>query len=369
MSKGKPPFKNNKPRAPSSKGATSPIAWASALLALALAVAAGLYLRAKSSVPPIAPARIEQDEEGPKEVYTHAESFAANWAARTGVDDPCWRTDDWHSVPFSVESAGEDELDVEALTQYILSKEDEWMSLPIRDWKDKSGPAYNTTSARYDQFNALSDAKTVPVVAALKRFIKRSVRSYLRCVASHDEYFTPGTPAGDYFSTILARIPPSRLWIMCWVNIFRHDRQHANALHYHVHNWPYQGYVSVTSESSGTEFRSNVHTSRRWRFDHKHGMLFLLPGGTLHASTPWTKPDLPRITVAFNIAPDWTARTDAPHLFNMWVWEELISETEAAQMRRAGEQWGMIVDRPPVWYEKCMVGNPGICPGRGIPQV
>ena len=43
--------------------------------------------------------------------------------------------------------------------------------------------------------------------------------------------------------------------------------------------------------------------------------------------------------------------------------------TEAAQMRRAGEQWGMIVDRPPIWYDECMVGDPGICPERGIPQV
>lgn len=354
-----------------SKG-PSPVAWAAlgaAVPALAVAAAAGLYLRA-SSLPTIAPARLEQDAEGAKEVFTHAESFEASWAARGDSSDPCWRTDDWHGVPFSVESALPDELDVEALAEYLLSKEDEWMSLPIRDWKETSGPAYNTTSARYDQFNVLTDADSVPVVGALKRFIRRSVRSYLRCVASRGEYFEVGSAAGDYFSQILKRIEPQRLWIMCWVNIFRHDRQHANALHWHVHHWPYQGYLSVTSESSGTEFRSNVHTSRRWRFDHKHGMLFLLPGGTLHASTPWRKPSVPRLTVAFNVAPDFLVRPDVPQRFHKWVWEELFTAEETAQMRAAGEDaggWGMIVSRPPNPYEECMVGDPGICPGRGVP--
>ena len=91
------------------------------------------------------PAAVEKDAEGEMEVYSF-KSFASSWAERVNSSDPCWRTDDWHGVPFSVESAGAEELDIEALTEYLLTKESEWMQLPIRDWKDKAGPAYNTTS-------------------------------------------------------------------------------------------------------------------------------------------------------------------------------------------------------------------------------
>ena len=221
-----------------------------------------------------------------------------------------------------------------------------------------------TLAARYDQYNVLTDAKPVPVVGALKRFIKRSTRSYLACIASRREYFEPGSdPAGDYFSQILEAGPPAPLYIMCWVNVFRHDLEHANALHWHLHNWPFQGYLSVTSEGSGTVFRSNVRPERRWRFDHKHGLLFLLPGGTLHASTPWTHPTRPRITVAFNIAPTALVQPDNPLRYHKWVWEELFSADEAMAIRAASqsrEQWAMIVRRPPDTYASCMKGL-GVC--------
>jgi len=264
-------------------------------------------------------------------------------------------------VPFSVERATEEELDIEALTAHLLEKEKEWMQFPIRDWKDTSGSAYNTTSARYDQYNVLTDADTVPVVAALKRFIKRSARNYLACVASSPQYYDKDSTAGEYFSQILAAIPPLPLYIMCWVNVFRADRKHANALHWHIHNWPFQGYLSVTSEGSGTMFRSNVQTERRWRFDHKAGLLFILPGGTLHSSTPWTREDVPRITVAFNLAPPQNARPQDPTFFNKWVWEELFSAAELQEMREQKERWAMITQRPPIRYSACMVNGAGVC--------
>ena len=309
----------------------------------------------------IVPAALERDAEGEVEVYSFNQSFASSWATRTNASDPCRRVDDFHGVPFSVESAGADELDIEALAAHLLAKEGEWMQLPIRDWNDKAGPAYNTTSARYDQYNVLADAASVPVVGALKRFIKRSARNYLACVASRREYFETGSAAGDYFSQIMESWPPEPLYIMCWVNIFRHDRQHANALHWHLHNWPFQGYLSVTSEGSGTSFRSNVRPERRWRFEHKHGLLFLLPGGTLHASTPWIYPERPRITVAFNIAPIAQVQPDNPARFHTWVWEELFSIAEVQAFRAAAhERWAMIVRRPPDTYHACMKGL-GVC--------
>ena len=93
---------------------------------------------------------------------------------------------------------------------------------------------------------------------------------------------------------------------------------------------------------------------QRWRFDHKPGMLFILPGGTLHSSTPWTKPDEPRITVAFNLAPPANARPHEPAFFERWVWEELFSVEELQKMRRQGERWAMIVRRPPDRYTPCV---------------
>jgi len=342
-------------------------------VASAAVVALSFSRRALShSAPPrIVPAALEWDAEGAFEVYEHSESFAAAWAERTNWSDPCWRTDDWHGVPFSVESAGKEELDVDALTDYLLSKESEWMALPIRGWKDEDGPAYNTTSARFDQYNVLTDADSVPVVGALKRLIKRAARNYLVCVATCANYFAQGSPIGDYFAPILRAIEPQTLYIMCWVNVFRHDRQHANSLHWHIHHWPFQGYLSVTSEGSGTVFRSNVHTDRRWRFEHRRGMLFLLPGGTLHASTPWTRRDTPRITVAFNLAPAQLVRPDDPARFHKWVWEELITADEATRWRAAGERWAMIVQRPPIPYLNCMVNGDGVCaatPTSGSPE-
>ena len=53
----------------------------------------------------------------------------------------------------------------------------------------------------------------------------------------------------------------------------------ANAIHWHIHHWPFQGYVSVNSESSATLFRSNVQTGRRIPFEtgsfNMHSLLSL----------------------------------------------------------------------------------------------
>ena len=246
-----------KPKIP--KKNSGGIGLAGPLVVVTISVALGVWWWLHDSkLLRIAPARVDVDHQGEIEIYDYNGSFAPVWASRSDDTDPCWRTDDWHGVPFSVEKASEEELDMEALTAHLLEKEKEWMQFPIRDWKDKAGSAYNTTSARYDQYNVLADAETVPVVAALKRFIKRSAMNYLSCVASSPGYFDREHPAGEYFSQILTAIPPTPLYIMCWVNVFRHNRKHANALHWHVHNWPFQGYLSVTSEGSGTQFRSNV---------------------------------------------------------------------------------------------------------------
>ena len=80
----------------------------------------------------------------------------------------------------------------------------------------------------------------------------------------------------------------------------------------------------MNSESSGTLFRSSVDTSKRFRVDHKTGMLFLLPGGTLHRTTPWRLKEEPRITVAFNLA---------FYEKQGFVSEELFSEAEVERRK------------------------------------
>jgi hypothetical protein len=229
------------------------------------------------------------------------------------------------------------------------------MRLPVRDWQNSQGPAYNTTTARYDQYNILADADTVPVVRALRAFIKRSVRQFLACVASSEQYYDASHgKAGEYYSSILQRLSPMPLYIMCWVNIYRHN----HALHWHVHHWPYQGYLSVASEGSSTLFRSNVDPMSRWRFEHKNGLLFILPGGTLHSTTPWTNIEEPRITIAFNVAPAANVQPQNPKHYNLYSWIKLFTAAEVRQLKAASrEKWGMIVRKPPDRYHECMYGR------------
>lgn len=176
----------------------------------------------------VTPASLAPDGEGDMEIYRYAESFRGPWAARDADEsyraDACSRTDDWYGVPMSTSMAAEGEVDWVALREHLLVKEQEWMQLPIRDWKDTSGSAYNSTSARYDQYNVLSDRDSVPAVGALYRYIQRSVHKYLRCFGSRRGYFDNRTDEGRYFAPISELVPPMQLYIMCWVNIYRMPR-------------------------------------------------------------------------------------------------------------------------------------------------
>ena len=62
----------------------------------------------------LAPSYSDSDEQGQLDVYNHS-SFAPMWELRSDATDSCWRTDDFHGVPFSVEMADQEELDMDAL--------------------------------------------------------------------------------------------------------------------------------------------------------------------------------------------------------------------------------------------------------------
>ena len=94
----------------------------------------------------------------------------------------------------------------------------------------------------------------VPAVGQLFGYVQRTVRSYLRCFASQGRYFDPATAEGAYFAPISEVIPPMPLYVMCWVNIYRAGAKTGNAIHWHIHHWLFQGYVSVNSEGSATRF-------------------------------------------------------------------------------------------------------------------
>jgi hypothetical protein len=305
----------------------------------------------------VPPAAHEADEEGAWEVYNYTHSFAPAWAEQDS--DPSKslgerRLINLHGVPFHVAMTPKPFLDkFGELRTHLLKMEKEWMKLPILDWKDKKGPSYNTTSARYDQFNVLTLADKVPIVGELKDFFKEAIKEFLGTMGRSPE-FVSGSP---YFREHVKYIEPMPLYIMCWCNFFYADKAGANSLHWHEHMWPFQGYLSVDSETSGTNFRSNVDVGKRWRFDHTTGMLFLLPGGTLHRSTPWKHPGHARITVAFNLA---------FYKKPGFVWEELFSKKEMKEMMPANDMrlntWGMPLQRPRFPYSNCMVEDEGICP-------
>ena len=67
---------------------------------------------------------------------------------------------------------------------------------------------------------------------------------------------------------------------------------------------------------------------------------------------------MPRITVAFNIAPEFNVRPWDPTFYAKWVWEELFSAAELQQMKERGERWAIMTQRPPNRYTQCMAdGN------------
>jgi hypothetical protein len=108
----------------------------------------------------VRPCAHEEDEEGEWEVYNYTHSFAPTWRkqdlAHPDRNLGERRLIDLHGVPFHVENAPQEFLDdFGELKTHLLKMEKVWMKLPIRDWKNKAGPSYNTTSARYDQVGGL----------------------------------------------------------------------------------------------------------------------------------------------------------------------------------------------------------------------
>jgi hypothetical protein len=126
----------------------------------------------------VKPCAHEEDEEGKWEVYNYNDSFKPAWAEQDGggnADKSLGerRLTNLHGVPFHVDRAPPEFLDdFGELEAHLLKMEKEWMKLPIRDWKNRAGPSYNTTSARYDQFNVLTLADKVPIVGRLKNYFK-----------------------------------------------------------------------------------------------------------------------------------------------------------------------------------------------------
>jgi hypothetical protein len=315
------------------------------------------------------PEMTETDKQGEQmAVYSYSSLKSA---------DQSKQTHNFGGVPVHVSSMESDGIVsiLPDLRDHLRMMEKEWMQLPIKDWNDKSGSAFNSTSARYDQFNVLSAANPddpfySSIIVEFKQFVKAGVVNFLESMVEMPEFHTES----EYWSGTMSAVKPFPLYIMCWVNNYYATDGSNNALHWHVHQWPIQGYVSVDSESSSTLFRSNVDPGQKWRFEHTNGMMFLLPGGTLHSSSEWMNKNHSRITVAFNLA-----HSPKPG----FVWEKLMDEDEVAALIVEREKqcgatevdlpehrtqpdafepaaWAFITAKPEDRYEACM-SNLGDC--------
>ena len=159
---------------------------------------------------------------------------------------------------------------------HLRKMEPEWMKLPIKDWNNKEGSAFNSTSARYDQFNVMSaanpdDPHFNPIMVQFKQFVKAGVVNFMESMAEMPEFHINS----EYWTGTMTTVKPFPLYIMCWVNNYYAKDGSNNALHWHVHQWPLQGYLSIDSEDSSTLFRSNVEPEKKWRFEHTNGMVRL----------------------------------------------------------------------------------------------
>ena len=189
---------------------------------------------------------------------------------------PMQQTHNFGGVPVHLSSMEHDgsETMLPDIRAHLRKMEPEWMKLPIRDWNDKNGTAFNSTSARYDQFNVMSaanpeDPSYDPIMVKFKQFVKAGVVNFLESMAEMPEFHTES----EYWTGTINAVQPFPLYIMCWVNNYYATDGSNNALHWHVHQWPLQGYLSIDSESSSTLFRSNVQPDKKWRFEHTNGMV------------------------------------------------------------------------------------------------
>lgn len=246
------------------------------------------------------PARTDVDVEGEIKQHTR-ESFSKTWTNRSSKTSVCERhLFDFNGVPvYVVTPTGKLKKELPALREYMLQKEVEILRLPLSSaaYGNFSGSsAENSTTARSQYQSILSDSKDSQVVALLADFVRESVANYLACLGSTPAYFRDSPT----YSKHMYPVRPVPLQSHSWLNVYHSGKSAANSLKWHQHDAMLHGYISLNTETAGTLFRSPVNVSERWGIEHSLGMLVMMPGGTLHTTTPW-RGQTPRVTVAFNV--------------------------------------------------------------------
>lgn len=247
-------------------------------------------------------ARVDVDEEGGFETHT-MESFAAELGKREELPTVCERhLVDFKGVPmFVIQAEGKLRDAIPQLREYFLKREVEVMNMSPNGatyGAFENSPAENSTTSRSQWQDTFGESRDEPLVKLLVSFVRKAVVDYFSCLGSTPAYFRDD----PVLSKHMYPLKPIPLYAHSWFNAYHHSQQQANSLKWHSHQSAFHGYFSINTVTAATMFRSTANTSQRWKLEHKEGMLFIMPGGTLHTTTPWTH-DKPRITVAFNVSP------------------------------------------------------------------
>lgn len=103
-------------------------------------------------------------------------------------------------------------------------------------------------------------------------------------------------------------------WIQCWLNVY----QRGDFIDWHTH-WPpedesWHGYYGVDVNDSVTTYKVPLPDGKHKQVDvqNKTGQVIISPSNDdQHRTWPWDK-DTPRITIAFDILPQWVLLQQAP---------------------------------------------------------
>ena len=106
---------------------------------------------------------------------------------------------------------------------------------------------------------------------------------------------------------VLAVMPKDEYMIQCWLNVFRVGQ----FIDWHAH-WPaehkvFHGYYCVNVGDSITSYKFPNDTGAK--VQNKNGLLVYGKScGDLHRSSEWDNPEVPRITIAFDVIPIWNIK-------------------------------------------------------------
>jgi hypothetical protein len=112
-------------------------------------------------------------------------------------------------------------------------------------------------------------------------------------------------------------VPHTKFYMQCWLNVFKKDQYVDWHHHWMPEEHAWHGFYCVQVGESNTEYLlpDGTHVT----VTSKDNLLILSKSdGDKHKSSPWTDPNTHRITIAFDIVPDYTLRKKGVSI-NHWI--------------------------------------------------